>query len=86
MAGQFLGLTLTDYFLALCGDRTTYDAWLFDGERYPGSQDFTGRELINVNTGLRLQPVYALRENAGLGVNRSPLLRWLWSQAAAEWY
>ena len=90
-AGQLLGLTLGDFFIA----RATggqYNSWTFDGLNYPGNEDFFGSELFDrVNCVRQLPPnqsqasPYASMTNQAVNVPRSCLLGWLWTKAAEEW-
>ena len=54
-AGQLLGLTLGDFFIA----RATggqYNPWTFDGPNYPSQQDFFGSELFDHANCVRWSP------------------------------
>jgi hypothetical protein len=97
MAGQMLGLSVAEYFIARChapGNTTNVDAWQFNAENYIGTDDFTGRELFdpagNRRSGGAAGSYYANAVVAGNNpvvarVRSSALLYWLWRQAKAEW-
>ena len=82
-AGQVLGLTLADYFVALCTG-SGFDDWEFDGTAYPASQDWDGRDQYDTNTGARTATAYA-KKGASRTAAKSPPLEWLWKKALAEW-
>ncbi len=47
-AGQVLGLALGRFFIQRATTAgQTFDAWRFDGERYPGTKDFDLRSFCN---------------------------------------
>jgi len=87
VAGQVLGLTLGRYFIQRAQGGTQFDAWRFDGERYPGTHDFdfhnlfyAGSERADPNA----DPAYVdLIPSQPPG--KSLILEWLWSEAANEW-
>jgi hypothetical protein len=90
-AGQLLGLTLGDFFIARAMGGQ-YNSWTFDGPNYPNNQDFFGSELFNLATCVRWSPVnpgpatpYAYESPQAVNVPRSNLLGWLWTKAAQEW-
>jgi hypothetical protein len=90
MAGQMLGMALAEYFIQRCTGPAipvaagNVDAWAFDGESYPPSQNFSGAELFNSATGASVaQPfVTALPQ---VNVPQSSRLAWLWTEALQEW-
>jgi hypothetical protein len=98
-AGQLLGLSLAEYFLARCGwggSSAALEAWHFDGGAFEGQQDFAGTELFDAAQGTRLSTPYASRIESVLpsqsappvqpfSVAASPHLAWLWAQARLEW-
>lgn len=87
-AGQLLGLTLAEFFLALCNGGSL-KAWTFDGATFPPTDDFYGTELFNLSTCQRTPPpsgkTYAA-EGSSTNVARSNLLGWLWDKARVEWW
>ena len=95
MAGQLLGLSVAEYFIARCGaadPATQPHAWMFSGDKYPGTQDFTGRELFDHATGKRIEaedPADATKKYGAMmqamQVTASPGLEWLWGEAAKGW-
>jgi membrane-associated phospholipid phosphatase len=93
-AGQVLGLTLGRYFLqrargAAATGGAQFNAWRFDGERYPGTEDFDFHKFYNTANGSEwldpsIDPPY-VDEITSLPPTISPILKWLWDQAYAEW-
>jgi membrane-associated phospholipid phosphatase len=86
-AGQMLGIALGDYFIARAtGSAAPVDAWKFDGELYPGLNDFTGLEIYDLQTNALKQPLPAyMTPNNTITVDTAPGLNWLWTQASLEW-
>jgi hypothetical protein len=100
-AGAVLGLTLGQYFVNRCTGAATYEAWSFDGTKYPEPSakkpppldgDFYWRELYDVDAkpspGQKAPPPpydYAAKLGSQQIGNASPLLAWLWNKAKAEW-
>jgi hypothetical protein len=88
VAGFVLGMTLGEYLVQRCQGGGTYDAWSFDGNRFPGTQDFVLTDLFDFAQSRQI-------EQAGYGVTReetppalgakSPILEQLWKNARAEW-
>jgi hypothetical protein len=98
MAGQMLGFTVGEYFIARAkpeANTTNVGAWAFDGTKYADVQsntfDFTGNELFNATTGKRLddkpyaEPVGGKANPQLVRVMGSDNLNWLWSEASEEW-
>jgi hypothetical protein len=89
-AGQVLGLALARYFIQRAkGGGQQFKAWRFDGERYPGGLDFDFHDFYDAETGSEradpaIDPPY-VDPIASQAPERSPLLRWLWTEAAKEW-
>jgi membrane-associated phospholipid phosphatase len=88
--GQVLGLTLGRYFIQRAtGGAQQFNAWRFDGERYPGTQDFDFHDFYDSATALEqlnpaIDPPYVDRI-ASQRPEVSPVLKWLWDEAAKEW-
>jgi membrane-associated phospholipid phosphatase len=89
-AGQVLGLTLARYFIHLAGAATdsTFSAWRFDGDRYPGRRDFYFRDFYDPATGkeglteeIDLPYVDAL---TSVAPTESEIIKWLWDAAKRE--
>jgi hypothetical protein len=59
-------------------------AWRFDGERFPGSLDFDFNNLYNTTTASQQGAPYVDSVPTTLPA-ASPMLKWLWNEAAAEW-
>jgi hypothetical protein len=87
-SGQVLGLTLARYFIERAtaaggGSPGPFNAWRFDGERYPDSLDFDFHQFTPaIGTETPLQFVDLISSQAP---ERSDVLHWLWDQAEAEW-
>jgi hypothetical protein len=62
------------------------NAWKLDGEAYPGTDDFTGAEIYDVQTDKPqgTLPAY-LTQLGDIKVDTAPGLMWLWVQAQKEW-
>jgi membrane-associated phospholipid phosphatase len=80
-AGYLLGDTLAEYFIARAttpsaGPAQPFTTRMFDGSKFPGSQDFDPRKALG-SVG------YYVDVGAQNGV-RSELLAWLWAKAASE--
>ena len=87
LAGQMLGLAVGEYFIARAtGSGANVDSWTFDGEAYPGTGDFTGTEIYDVQKDAPqgTLPGY-LKRNTAITVDTAPCLEWLWKQAQGEW-
>jgi hypothetical protein len=95
-AGQLLGLSLGEYFIARCrpsgGGATLVDAWALDVAQYPPQGDFSGQELFDPQAGSRQTTGYAHRIAGAVpggfatcAVQGTSRLHWLWQAAAAEW-
>jgi hypothetical protein len=84
VAGQMLGLTLARYFVRRAKGNTGFRAWRFDGERYPGTLDFDFNDLYDTNTAQQKSALYVDPLPSTLPAG-SPVLRWLWTEAAKEW-
>jgi membrane-associated phospholipid phosphatase len=82
--GQMLGLTLARYFVRRAKGNTGLRAWRFDGERFPGSLDFDFNNLYNTTTASQQGAPYVDSVPTTLPA-ASPMLKWLWNEAAAEW-
>jgi hypothetical protein len=88
--GQVLGLTLGRYFIQRAkGGAQQFRAWRFDGERYPGNQDFDFHNFYDAATAVErpdpnVNPPYvdAIPSQAP-AVSR--ILNWLWTEAVNEW-
>ena len=97
MAGQMLGMSVADYFMARlkpAGTTTNVGAWGFVGTSYPGTTDFSGAELFNTTNDARNTTAYAAPIIATVGGVATPVsatvkgsanLNLLWAAAAAEW-
>ena len=97
MAGQLLGMSVADYFMARLkptGSTTNVGAWGFDGTPYPGATDFSGAELFDTTADVRNTTAYAAPITSIVGGVATPVsatvqgsanLNWLWAAAAAEW-
>jgi hypothetical protein len=83
--GQVLGLTLGRYFLQRATGGTKFDAWRFDGERYPGKQDFDFHEFYDSATGEEKPNPPYVDPIPSQPPGVSPILNWLWQQAKMEW-
>jgi hypothetical protein len=86
VAGQLLGLTLGEYFVARCtGDK--YRPRKFKGDAYTPTDDFDWRKLVDGDTGN--PPAGAAPGFADVGApqatQQSPILEWLWKRAKKEW-
>ena len=88
---QVLGLTLARYFIrrARGFGGSKFNAWRFDGERYPGAEDFDFHDFYDPATANErpdpaIDPPY-VDAIASLAPERSPVLHWLWEEAAKEW-
>ncbi|WGR90884.1 phosphatase PAP2 family protein [Bradyrhizobium sp. ISRA435] len=89
-AGQVLGLTLGRYFIQRALGGRNFNAWRFDGERYPGNQDFifhhfhydpgTDKETMDPY----VDPLY-VDSIPSKAPAKSLILGWLWKEAADEW-
>jgi len=84
-AGAFLGLTLGAYFCRRSNNARQYDAWVFDGRRYPDNADFNWTEWYDTNAGRQTAPAYASGPQSNALGSASPILNWLWKKALAEW-
>ena len=87
-AGAMLGLTLGQYLVDRCeGTATTYQAWMFSGDKYPDDEDFDWTELYDVGTPGQSATAYVEEltvPDPAIGAPSS-ILEWLWTKAAAEW-
>ncbi|MEH2484018.1 hypothetical protein V1282_007375 [Nitrobacteraceae bacterium AZCC 2146] len=88
-AGQMLGLTLGRYFIQRAQGGSAFQAWRFDGERYPPDSDFDLRNFCIAATVQELpaphiDPPY-IDPVASKPPEVSPMLNWLWAEAAKEW-
>jgi hypothetical protein len=87
-AGAILGVTLGRYLVARCGGADGYPAAGFNGEAYPGQEDFTWNELYQVNgdaLALKYDKGYVTNlKDQPLRPERNPLT-WLWDNALREW-
>jgi hypothetical protein len=86
-AGQLLGLTLGEYFVARCLGAPRYTSWRFDGRNYIGANDFDWRLLFDT-TGVNPHRVNNAPYATLVGnepSQGSAMLRWLWNHAVAEW-
>ncbi|HET9472749.1 MAG TPA: phosphatase PAP2 family protein [Steroidobacteraceae bacterium] len=91
-AGQFLGLTLGQYFYQRChgmdrGAPMQIQPRRFDGERFPPAQDFDWRRQYNTGAVMGQRPAlpYAQAVGGAQNIQGSTHLRWLWGQALGEW-
>lgn len=96
-AGALLGLTLGQYFVSRCNypldgsddpDASSYEAWKFEGSAYAGTSDFSWHEIYNTATPGQVGTApYAtsLGNQTIAGISQSPILKWLWGKALAEW-
>jgi membrane-associated phospholipid phosphatase len=97
VAGALLGLTIGSYIVArsrtVASGDNAYQPWAFDGTAgYPDRHDFRWYQLYDVANEALLQSstVPPFSKANGLAqalprAARSPLLTWLWEQAASEW-
>jgi hypothetical protein len=89
MAGQLLGMSVGEYFIARCNAAAItggVPAWSFDGTAYPGTQNFSGGEIFDPATGAPVSPLPPyVSGNPAITVRGSARLHWLWTQARAEW-
>ena len=88
-AGQMLGLALGRYFIQRATTGQQFDTWRFDGERYPGSQDFDFHDFYDPANGTEGQghnpdPPY-VDPIASTPPEKSLILGWLWDEAKKEW-
>jgi len=90
-AGQVLGLALGRYFIQRATTAgLTFDAWRFDGERYPGAKDFDLRSFCDpANAGEQPDPNIDPRyidpiPSQSTLTPPSPILQWLWTEATYE--
>ena len=58
----------------------------FDGDAYPGIDDFAGSEIYDVQTDAprAALPGY-LTPNTAVTLDLAPCLKWLWDAAQGEW-
>ncbi|WP_084020851.1 phosphatase PAP2 family protein [Microvirga flocculans] len=94
-AGAFLGLTLGQYFVNLCRNAGTYEAYQFESMQFPdptaggappNDGDFYWSELFDETIPGPKQPLPAyVISNGAQGLSPSPLLTWLWDKAKREW-
>ncbi|WP_371426272.1 phosphatase PAP2 family protein [Tardiphaga sp.] len=87
-AGQVLGLSLARYFIQRAKGGTKFNAWRFDGERYPGNQDFDFHDFYDSANGHEklnplIDPPY-VDPLASMPPAVSPIMKWLWDAAQAE--
>jgi hypothetical protein len=86
-AGQVLGLSLGEYFVARCS-KHEYRHRCFKGPAYNTAanidHDFDWRELILPDGTLPGFPFFAHWDKP-FAPQKSPLLEWLWERAANEW-
>ncbi|MDB5503632.1 MAG: hypothetical protein JWR89_3534 [Tardiphaga sp.] len=85
--GQMLGLTLGRYFIQRAqAGATDFQAWRFDGERYPPEGDFDFRDFCEAGTVTEKPvPSYIAALAAQPAPDKSDILEWLWLQAVQEW-
>jgi hypothetical protein len=89
-AGQVLGLALGRYFIQRATGGSQFNAWRFDGERYPGKRDFDFHKFYNTTSGAEqpdpaVDPPYIDSIASQPAPPRSDILGWLWDEAQAEW-
>jgi len=95
-AGALLGLTIAEYFIGLCTDKTKYFAASFDGAKFPTngersgvSTDFNWEEFYDADKlQFRINGAasrFARLEKPHPFGEKSKALRWLWAKAKAEW-
>ncbi|NBJ11138.1 phosphatase PAP2 family protein [Microvirga arsenatis] len=94
-AGAFLGLTLGQYFLNLCRNTGSYQAFTFDSAQFPdptaggappNDGDFYWSELFDETVPGPKQPLPGYIASVGAQVQSpSPSLVWLWGKAKSEW-
>jgi hypothetical protein len=85
-AGQLLGLTLGEYFVARCS-KHEYRHRRFKGPAYAPANmdhDFDWRELIRPDGTLPGAPFFADVDKP-FQPKKSAILEWLWERAAKEW-
>jgi membrane-associated phospholipid phosphatase len=87
-AGQLLGLTLAEYFIArfATAGGGAFSAWTFNGTQFGGSADFDFRQQYDTSTEIRNPALpYAIQDAGTTNAGASPYLNWLWVKAAGEW-
>jgi membrane-associated phospholipid phosphatase len=87
-AGATFGLTLGQYFVNRCTQAASYQAWLFDGNSFPGNGDFLWDDLYDVAAPAQTPTPYAVQlpdpPNGSLDAP-SEILSWMWDRAIEEW-
>jgi hypothetical protein len=76
VAGRLLGETLAEYLIARCADNPTFAHRRFSGPLHAPDEDFNVSETA--------QPAFQTI-SPKLKTMPSPLLKWLWDKAEAEW-
>lgn len=86
-AGQVLGLALARYFIVRATGvvPAQYDAWRFDGTRYPGNTDFDFHDFYDPATGAENANLPYINQLTTTAPAMSAILNWLWKQAVDEW-
>ncbi|MEI7444685.1 MAG: phosphatase PAP2 family protein [Burkholderiales bacterium] len=82
--GCLLGTVLGEFMLARCGANPKLKGLVFDGERYPGNEDFRPGVLRRLYDDDDLPEYAEVRASDAPVSMRSPLLSWLWERARAE--
>ncbi|HEX6261049.1 MAG TPA: hypothetical protein VFZ51_10375, partial [Woeseiaceae bacterium] len=88
-AGQLLGTTLGEYFVHRASTpAANYSSRQFNCATFPAANDFVWH-LVYDAPGDRWQPAQPAWIGAPISnaetAGQSPLLNWLWTQAAGEW-
>jgi membrane-associated phospholipid phosphatase len=87
-AGQLLGLTLAEYFIARLATAGggTFASWTFDGTKFGRSTDFNFRDQYDTATGNRNTLLaYAIPDAGATNAGPGLYLNWLWAKAFGEW-
>jgi len=91
-AGQVLGLSLARYFIERAtgsGIPRPFNAWRFDGERYPGNLDFEFHKFYDPASAAETPDPAVVPHYVDPIVSQAPepsaVLSWLWTEAMAEW-
>jgi hypothetical protein len=92
VAGQMQGLSVAQYLLARCGARpgNGLATYVFDGRAYGPKVEHEYEKQFGADGTTRLGPGGALpgylsATALGTTIPVSPLLKWLWDAAVAEW-
>jgi hypothetical protein len=80
-------LTLGKYLVARATGGQKYQAWHFDGAKYPEDRDFDRKQQydLRTNTQTAVEKFVAgpaVQSDSSLA---SPILNWLWEKARSEW-